>query len=93
MNAPAPLDRDADGQVRFASAGWSKEHDVVLGGDEVQRAEVGDGVAFESAGVVEVELLYDFREGNRAARMRPSRSDPGGSTRPRRSWRRWFWWS
>jgi hypothetical protein len=36
--------------------GAAEDH-VLLAGDEVEGAEVGDGVAFESAGVVEVELL------------------------------------
>src|SRR6185503_5052664 len=36
------------------------EDHVVFGGDEVQRSEVGDQVAFEAAGVVEVELLQRF---------------------------------
>ena len=53
----AGADRDADRQVGLAGAGRAEEHHVVLGGDEVQRAEVGDDVAFEAAGVVEVELL------------------------------------
>jgi len=43
--------------VGFAGSGWAEENDVVAGGDEVQGAQVGDGVAFEPAGVVEVELL------------------------------------
>ena len=50
-------DRQADGEVGLAGAGRAEEHDVVLGGDEVQGAQVGDQVAFEAAGVVEVELL------------------------------------
>ena len=50
----------ADGEVGFAGAGWAEEDDVVAGGDEVQGAQMGDGVAFESAGVVEVELLQGF---------------------------------
>ena len=33
------------------------KHHVLLGHDEIQGAQVGDGVAFEAAGVVEVELL------------------------------------
>src|ERR671912_802951 len=41
----------------LAGAGWAEEDDVVSGGDEVQRAEVGDGVALQRSGVVEVELL------------------------------------
>jgi hypothetical protein len=34
-----------------------EEHHVLAGGDEVQGAQVGDQVAFEAAGVVEVEFL------------------------------------
>ena len=41
----------------LTSPGWAEKDDVVAGGDEVQRPEVGDGVAFESAGVIEVELF------------------------------------
>jgi hypothetical protein len=44
----------------FAGAGWAEEDHVLLGGDEVQRGEVGDQVAFQAAGVVEVELLDAF---------------------------------
>ena len=65
-------DRDTDGQVSLAGARRAEEHDVVFGDHEVQCPEVGDGVAFESAGVVEVELLQRLRDGKRAARMRPS---------------------
>jgi transposase len=50
-------DRQADGEVGLAGAGRAEKHHVLLGHDEVQRAEVGDEVAFERAGVVEVELL------------------------------------
>ena len=39
----------------LTSPGRSEEHNVVFGGDEVQRPEVG--VAFESTCVVEVELF------------------------------------
>ena len=49
--------RQPDRQVGLAGAWWAEEDDVVAGGDEVQRPEVGDGVAFESAGVIEVELF------------------------------------
>jgi hypothetical protein len=41
----------------LTNPGWTEEHHVVFGGDEVQGAQMGDGVAFEAAGVVEVELL------------------------------------
>ena len=53
----AGADPQPDREVGLAGAGWSEEHDVVFGGDEVQGAQVGDEVAFEAAGVVEVELL------------------------------------
>ena len=53
----AGADRQADGQVGLAGAGWAEEHHVLPGGDEVQGAQVGDQVAFQAAGVVEVELL------------------------------------
>ena len=50
-------DRQPDREVGLAGAGRAEEHHVVLGGDEVQGAQVRDEVAFEAAGVVEVELL------------------------------------
>ena len=61
--------RQTDREVGFAGAGRAEEHDVVLGGDEVQGAEVGDEFAFEAAGVVEVELL------ERLAGGEPGRAD------------------
>jgi hypothetical protein len=53
----AGADRDSGGQVGLAGAGWAEEDDVLPAGDEVQGAQVRDQVAFEAAGVVEVELL------------------------------------
>ena len=47
-------------QMGFAGAGWAEEDHVFLAGDEVQGGEVGDQVAFQAAGVVEVELLNAF---------------------------------
>jgi hypothetical protein len=41
-------------------AGWAEEDHILLAGDKVQGAEVGDQVAFQTAGVVEVELLNAF---------------------------------
>ena len=41
----------------LAGAGWAEEDDILFACNEVEGAEVGDGVAFEAAGVVEVELL------------------------------------
>jgi hypothetical protein len=53
----AGLDAQADGQMGLASAWWTQEDHVLAGGDEVEGAQVGDAVALEGAGVVEVELL------------------------------------
>lgn len=53
----AGADRDAGGQLSLAGAGRSGEDHVVLGGDEVQGAQVGDGLSVQPSGVVEVELL------------------------------------
>src|SRR5947209_6708741 len=50
----AGADRQAGGQVGLAGAGWPQEHHVLAGDYEVQGAQVGDDVAFETAGVVEV---------------------------------------
>ena len=57
MPGLAGADRDPGGEVGLAGAGRAEEHHVALLGDEVEGAEVGDGVALEAAGVVEVELL------------------------------------
>jgi hypothetical protein len=50
-------DAQPDGQVGLAGPGWAQENHVLLGNDEVEGAQVRDQVAFEAAGVVEVELL------------------------------------
>jgi hypothetical protein len=47
----------------FAGAGWAEEDDVLLAGDEVESAQMHDLVAFQAAGVVEVELLDAFAGG------------------------------
>ena len=57
MAGLAGADRQPGREVGLAGAGRAEEHDVVLGGDEVERPEVRDDVALEAAGVVEVELL------------------------------------
>ena len=57
MPGLAGADRDPGGQVGLAGPGRSEEDDVLLGGDEVQGAQVGDGLPVQAAGVVEVELL------------------------------------
>ena len=41
----------------LTSPGRPEEDSVVACGDEIQSSEVGDGVAFEATGMVEVELL------------------------------------
>ena len=59
----AGADGQADGQVGLAGAGRAEEHDVVAGGGEVEGAQVGDHLAFEAAGMVEVELLQRLAGG------------------------------
>jgi len=44
----------------FAGAGWAEEDHILLGGDEVEGGEVGDQVALQPAGMIEVELLDAF---------------------------------
>jgi hypothetical protein len=41
----------------LGTTGWAEEHHVLLRRHEVERAQMHDRVAFEGAGVVEVELL------------------------------------
>ncbi len=53
----AGSDPEPDREVGLAGARRAEEHHVLPCGDEVQRAQLRDRVAFESAGVVEVELL------------------------------------
>ena len=50
-------DRQPGGQVALAGPGRAEEHHILPGGDEIQGAQVGDGLPFEAAGVIEVELL------------------------------------
>jgi hypothetical protein len=50
-------DRQPDREMGLAGAGRPEEDHVVAGGGEVQGAQVGDDLAFERTGVVEVELL------------------------------------
>ena len=45
----AGADAEADGQVGFAGARRAEEDHVDYGGDEVQGAEVGDGLASEGS--------------------------------------------
>jgi len=67
----AAADRQPDRQVGFlAGAGWAEEDHVLLAGDEVQGGQMHDLVAFQAAGVVEVEFLDAF------AGREPGGSDP-----------------
>ena len=50
-------DRQPGGQVGLAGPRRAEEHHVVLRGDEVEGAQVRDHLAFQAAGVVEVEVL------------------------------------
>src|SRR5262245_64519456 len=60
MPGLAGPDGQADGEVGFTGAGWAEEDHVFFADNEIKGAEVGDGVAFKAAGVVEVELLQRF---------------------------------
>jgi hypothetical protein len=59
----ARVDGQPDREVGLAGAGRSEEHHVLPAGDEVQGAQVSKGVAFQPAGVVEVELLQGLAGG------------------------------
>ena len=64
---------EPDGQVGLAGAGRAEEDHVLLGGDEVQGAQVGDQVAFAGRGRGRSRTPPGvLRAGNRAARIRPS---------------------
>jgi hypothetical protein len=67
----AGSDAQAGREVGLPGSGWAEEDHVLLGGDEVQGAQVQDQVAFQPAGVVEVELLECFAAG-----------EPGGADPP-----------
>ena len=60
---PGRRGRPARWRVGLAGAGRPEEDHVLLRGDEVERAQVGDGVAFEGAGVVEIELFQRLAGG------------------------------
>ncbi|GAA2406215.1 hypothetical protein GCM10010191_12760 [Actinomadura vinacea] len=64
-------DAQADRQVGLAGAGRAEEHHVLPGGDEVQGAQVRDGLALERALMVEVEVL------DRLAGREPGGADAG----------------
>ena len=63
-------DRQSDGQMGFAGAGWSEEDHVVLRGHEIERAQVRDRLPLDTTSMIEVELLQRF------AGREPRRPDP-----------------
>jgi hypothetical protein len=66
----AGADREPGGQIGLLGAGRAEEHDVLLGGDEVHGAQVSDGLPFQAAGVVVVEVLQGL------AGREPGGADP-----------------
>ena len=50
--------------------GWAEQHHVLLAGDEVQGAQVCDGLPLQAAGVVVVEVLQRLAGGE------PGGADP-----------------
>jgi hypothetical protein len=56
----------------LTSPGRTKEDDVLLRGDEVQRAQVRDLISLERTLIVESKSSNAFRAGNRATRILPS---------------------
>jgi hypothetical protein len=54
-------------------SGWAEKAHVLLASDEVPRGEVGDQVAFQANGVVEVGLLETLRAGTGQSRSSPRR--------------------
>ena len=53
----AGLDAQGDRQVGLAGARWAEQDHIIFGGDEAERPEVRDLVAFDGGGVCEVEQL------------------------------------
>jgi len=70
MSRLAGPDAQADREVGLAGPRWSEKDDVVLGRDEVERAEVGDDFPTKRALVVEVEL-FDGLAGREASSADP----------------------
>ena len=71
LSGEAGADPDGDAQVGLAGAGWAEQDDVLFAGQEVELAEVQDGVAGDRGLKGEVELL------ERLARGEPRRLDAG----------------
>ena len=63
-------DRQPGGQVGLPGAGRAEQDDVLLGGDEVQGAQMGDGLPLQTTGVVVVEVFQAL------AGREPGCSDP-----------------
>jgi hypothetical protein len=53
----AGADPDGDREVGLAGAGWAEQDDVLAAGEEVELAEVQDGLALQRGLEGEVELL------------------------------------
>jgi hypothetical protein len=83
----AGADRDRDRDVGLAGAGRAQQHDVLLGVQEVELAEVFDHLALDRALEGEVELLERLSGGQaggldaRFAAVRLARCDLGGEQR------------
>ena len=67
----ARADRDSDRQMGFAGPRWAQQHDVVLGVQEVELAEVLDDLLLDRALEGEVELLERFA-GREAGSLDPA---------------------
>jgi hypothetical protein len=60
MPTLAGADGEPDRQVRFPCARRPEEDDIVLCRDEIEGAQVCNGITLQTASVVEVELLQRF---------------------------------
>ncbi len=67
----ARTDPQGDREMGLAGAGWSEEHDILAGVQEVELPEVLDDLLLDRALEGEVKLL------ERLARREPCRTDPG----------------
>jgi hypothetical protein len=75
---------EANGQVRFANAGWSDEDDVAVLLDEPQRREFGDQLPVDAGLKVEVEIVEALADGELRGpdpRAEPSRLRSGDLVR------------
>jgi hypothetical protein len=68
----ATADRQPDREMGFAGAWRAEEDHILLAGHEIQGGQVGDQIPFQSAGVIEVELLDAFTGREPGSPDRPS---------------------